>query len=473
MMGSSEQESAFFLSSVTLHATMAPKTISAGLLVLASSIFGSVHLSSAASSPKPLISRQSNLSSPYLDNVSDYIDSIYDDLWTVNKGIHDNPELGYEEFEAHDLLTSFMEEQDGWNVTRSVGGVETAFKAVFDGEGEGPVVSFNAEYDALPELGHACGHNLIATASIGGALAAAKVMRDEGLAGKVILFGTPAEESLGGKIKMHEAGILEDAKIDISLISHPMRTGDTPWMITSSTDRFDVEYYGTEFHAAAGPWEGVNAQGALLLANSAIAYMRQQMRPTDRFHGIIHSGGQTINVIPALASGSYQIRADNEVQLSNLTERVVNAFEAGALGTGAELNFTMRPYGYANMVSNDLLGEHFAAWFEGLGGEMPDLELDKLRDASGSTDQGNLSHEWPSISPTFGIYTENGTAPATGPHTEAFEAAAGTKLSFEKALLVAKSLAGVAVDVLTVDGLLDEIKDNFEAGRTPQLRRFR
>ena len=104
---------------------------------------------------------------------------------------------------------------------------------------------------------------------------------------------------------------------------------------------------------------------------------------------------------------------------------------------------------------------------------MPDLELDKLRDASGSTDQGNLSHEWPSISPTFGIYTENGTAPATGPHTEAFEVAAGTKLSFEKALLVAKALAGVAVDVLTVDGLLDEIKDNFEASRIPQLRRFR
>jgi metal-dependent amidase/aminoacylase/carboxypeptidase family protein len=133
----------------------------------------------------------------------------------------------------------------------------------------------------------------------------------------------------------------------------------------------------------------------------------------------------------------------------------------------------MRPYGYANMVSNDLLGEHFAEWFEGLGGEMPNLEIDKLRDASGSTDQGNLSQEWPSISPTFGIFTENGTAPLTGPHTEAFQVAAGTKLSFEKALMVAKALAGVAVDVLTVDGLLDEIKEGFEANRTPQLRRLR
>jgi hypothetical protein len=199
----------FLVSSILLTA-MAPKILSAGLLVLASSLVGTAHPASAASSPKALVPRQTNSTSHYLDNVSDYVDSIYEDLWTINKEIYGNPELGYEEFEVHDLLTSFMEEQDGWNVTRSVGGVETAFKAVFDGEVEGPVVSFNAEYDALPELGHACGHNLIATASIGGALAAAEVMRDEGLPGKVILFGTPAEESLGGKIKMHEAGIFKD-----------------------------------------------------------------------------------------------------------------------------------------------------------------------------------------------------------------------------------------------------------------------
>lgn len=454
---------------------MSRRALSASFLLLTSTILDNLHTVSAVRSHGNLIARQNtgNNSSPYFDSISDHLDSIYDDLWTINKAIYDNPELGYKEYEAHDLLASFFEEQDGWNVTRSVGGIETAFQAVFDGEGEGPIIGFNAEYDALPELGHACGHNLIATVSVGGALAAAKVMRDEALPGKIILFGTPAEESLGGKIKMHEAGIFKDANIDISLISHPMRVGDTPWMITSSTDRFDVEYYGTEAHAAAGPWEGVNAQDALLLANSAISYMRQQMRPTDRFHGIITSGGQTINVIPALASGSYQLRADNEVYLANLTDRVMAAFEAGALGTGAELNLTMRPYGYANMVSNDLLGEHFAEWFESLGGDMPNLEIDKLRDASGSTDQGNLSQEWPSISPTFGIFTENGTAPSTGPHTEAFQVAAGTKLSFEKALMVAKALAGVAVDVLTVDGLMDEIKENFEVNKTPQLRRLR
>lgn len=143
---------------------MSPRSLSASVLLLTSTIFGNLQTVSAARH-KNLIARQStsNNSSPHFDSVSDYLDSIYDDLWTINKAIYDNPELGYKEYEAHDLLASFFEDQDGWNVTRSVGGIETAFQAVFDGQGEGPIVGFNAEYDALPELGHACGHNLIAT----------------------------------------------------------------------------------------------------------------------------------------------------------------------------------------------------------------------------------------------------------------------------------------------------------------------
>ncbi|KAM0283740.1 hypothetical protein ACHAQH_002329 [Verticillium albo-atrum] len=414
-----------------------------------------------------------NTASVHFKAVSDHIESIKDDLWSLNKEIHDNPELGYEEFEAHDLLTSFMESQDGWNVTRSLGGIETAFMAVFEGSGNGPVVSFNAEYDALPGLGHACGHNLIATASIGGALATAEIMRAESLAGKVILFGTPAEESLGGKVKMLEAGLFDDAKIDISLISHPTAGDDSPYMITTATDRFDVEYYGREAHAAASPWEGVNAQDALLVANAALGFMRQQMRPSDKVHGFISSGGSRINVIPALATASYQIRSNDAEQLANFTERVVACFEAGALASGAEMNFTMRPYGYANMVSNDALAESYTTWFEGLGGDIEDPVTDKKRDPSGSTDQGNISHDFPSISPLFGITNEDGSQPAGGPHTTAFEVAAGSRPAFDKAIMVAKSLAGVAVDVLTVDGLLEKIKEEFEQTKTSSKRKLR
>lgn len=343
--------------------------------------------------------------------------------------------------------------------------------AVFDGVGDGPVIGFNAEYDALPGLGHACGHNLIATASLGGALAAAEVMRSESLGGKIILFGTPAEESLGGKVKMLEAGVFNDAKIDISLISHPTSSGDSPYMITTSTDRVDVTYTGLEAHAAAGPWEGINAQDGLLVANSALSYMRQQMRPSDRVHGFISSAGTRINVISAKAEGSYQIRANDDTQLANLTTRVENCFKAGALATGATLNFTIRPYGYANHVTNDLLAASYSQYFVEQGGELEPAEIDKMKDPSGSTDQGNLSHEWPSISPYFQIFNEDGSVPATGPHTQLFEVAAGSSKAFEKSIVVAKSLAGVAVDVLTVEGLLESIKEEFEKTKTPSLRR--
>ncbi|KAL0932861.1 metallopeptidase [Colletotrichum truncatum] len=382
--------------------------------------------------------------------VSDYLDSIVDDLWPINKEIHDNPELGYEEVKAHKLLTDFMESHEGWNVTRSIYNISTAFVAVFEGSGEGPIVSFNAEYDALPGLGHACGHNLIATASVGGALATAEIMRSENLPGKVILFGTPAEESLGGKVKLHEAGAFRDHNIDISLITHPTNGGDSPYMITTSTDRFE---------------------DALILANNAIALLRQQTQPTDKIHGIITSAGSRINVIPALAEASFQIRSADNVALEEWMERVMKCFEAGALATGAELNLTMRPYGYDNMVSNDILASTYSKYFTELGGEVPSAEIDKLRDPSGSTDQGNLSHDFPSISPYFGITNENGSVPDGGPHTTAFEVAAGSRAAFDKSITVAKSIAGVAVDVLTVEGLLDKIKEEFESTQDKRRKR--
>lgn len=401
------------------------------------------------------------------------IDEYHDDLWEISSEIHKNPELGWEEEFAHDLLTTYLEAQEGWNVTRSVKGIETAFVAVFAGSGDGPVVSFNSEYDALPNLGHACGHNLIATASLGAALAAAEVMRRESLPGKVVLFGTPAEESFGGKVVMQSAGVFADEGIDVSLMAHPGNRPDSQYMITHATDRCDVEFHGKTSHAAAAPWQGVNAQDALLLANSCVAYLRQQRRPTDRMHGIITSGGTSINVIPDLATGSYQLRAKTQEELAELTESFVNCFEAGALGTGAELNFTMRPNGYADMVNNDVLARAYGAYLGEQGVTMPDPELERLKDPSGSTDQGNISYDVPAIHPSFQIFHENGTAPTGAPHTAEFERAAGTKRSFEKTLLVAKGMAGVAVDVLTVDGMLEKIREEFEQTVPTTVRKYR
>lgn len=316
--------------------------------------------------------------------------------------------------------------------------------------------------DALPNLGHACGHNLIATVGVTGALATAKIMKEQNLPGKVILFGTPAEESLGGKVDMLEAGVFEDYEIDISLIAHPTNGPDTPYMRTFSTSRLDLEYYGKTAHASAAPYEGINAQDALALAYNAISMLRQQSKRSDQVHGIITSGGQSINVIPELSTASFQLRSTDDVDLASWETRILKCFEAGALATGATLNLTMRENSYSAMLSNTLLASSFSKYFTALGGEVPDPQLDRIKEQGGSTDQGNISKMFPSIQPMFQIYTENGSVPSGGPHTAAFEVAAGSKKSFDKALMTAKGLAGVAVDVLTIEGMVDAVKQELE-----------
>ncbi|WAO86207.1 Peptidase M20 domain-containing protein 2 [Fusarium falciforme] len=407
---------------------------------------------------------QHGSSATYLKDVSKYVDSINPELWPINKEIHDNPELQYEEVKAHKILTDFMADQDGWKVTRSAYNISTAFVAVYegDGDGDGPVVSFNAEYDALVDLGHACGHNLIAMASVSGALATAEIMRKEKLGGKVVLFGTPAEEGGGGKVKLLDAGAYDDYKVDVSLISHPGNGGDTAWMTTTAITRFEIEYTGKEAHAAASPWEGINAQDAIVLAYDGPAMLRQQTRRDEIIQGYIKSGGSRYNVISAKSSGLWALRANNVDALSDLTERVHQCFKGAAVATGTKLNFTKLPYGYTEMRTNDILARSYSTWFAKLGGKPMEEEKAKAVRGSASTDQGNISHEFPSISAGFEIHYDNGTSPATGPHTPEFEIVAGTRRAFNESLAVGKSLAGVALDVLTVDGYLDKVKENFK-----------
>ena len=260
---------------------------------------------------------------------------------------------------------------------------------------------------------------------------------------------------------MLEAGIFEDYGIEVSIMAHP-GTYDTPYAKTNAADRFQVEYYGKEAHASDGPHEGINAQDALVLAYNAVSMLRQQSLSTDQIHGIITSGGSRVNIIPSLATASFQIRSQDGADLEKWTERVMACFEAGAIATGAKLNLTMLPYGYANMVTNNIMAESYASWFAELGGSLNDPIVDKLRDPSASTDQGDVSHAYPAIHPWFAIVTANGTKPETGPHTTAFGEAAGSKPAFERALRTSKGLAGVAVDILTKDGMLERIKEEFE-----------
>ncbi|KAG8157569.1 hypothetical protein KVR01_012611 [Diaporthe batatas] len=404
---------------------------------------------------------------PYLGDISSYVDSIAESLWPVNKTIHDNPELGYEEHIAHDTLVEFVKSQGGWKVTPSAYGIETAWVAVHDTGREGPVVSFNVEMDALVGIGHACGHNLIATASMAGGLAVAELMRQHSLPGKVILFGTPAEEGGGGKIKLIDAGAYKDHGVDLNLISHPGITHDSALMRTTAYTRFKVEYFGREAHAAANPWLGINALDALITAYNSLSVLRQQTMPGDIIQGHITDGGAAPNIIHAYAAGVFVVRADTRARMLELKKKVDGCFAAGATATGAKLKMT-EEMGYADHVPNRVLARSYTRYFNSLlpqkddpyeppSSKIPtDQDADEARGVTrASTDQGDISYEMPSLSVGFSIVPGPG---GQGPHNPEFASAAGTRDAFERSLRVGKALAGTAVDVLTQKGMLEAVQ---------------
>ncbi|EOD47275.1 putative peptidase m20 protein [Neofusicoccum parvum UCRNP2] len=346
----------------------------------------------------------------YLAEIGSYIDSIADPLWPINKKIHDNPELGYKEYIAHEALTSFLKTQKGWKVTPSAYGMETAFVAVFDSGKKGPVVSFNAE--------------------MGG----------------------------GGKIKLIEAGAYKSHGCDINLISHPGITSDSAVMRTAAYRSFKVEYFGREAHAAACPWLGINALDGLITAYTALSVLRQQTQPGDVLQGNITHGGVRPNIIHAYAAGDFVVRADTRARCDALFARAARCFEAGALSSGAKLVVTDTG-AYADHVPSRTLARHYRAHFNRLGGAIPAPDIDEVNGRTmASTDQGDVSYALPSLSAGFWIRPgEQGN----GPHSPDFAGAAGTKEAFGLSLRVGKGLAATAVDFLTKKGLVEEAWKEF------------
>ncbi|KAL7899882.1 hypothetical protein HDV63DRAFT_393809 [Trichoderma sp. SZMC 28014] len=406
----------------------------------------------------------------FLDPISQAVDNLLEEFWPINKKIHDNPERGFKEFIAHDVLTTFMKSQSGWAVTPSAYGMETAWAAVFDTGKCGPVVSFNAEMDCLPEIGHSCGHNLIATASVLGAVAAAQVMKQYEAAGKVVLFGTPAEEGGGGKIKLLKAGAYSDHRVDVSLISHPGITPDAALMRTASYLQFKVEYFGREAHAAANPWLGINALDALIAGYNNVSALRQQIMPEDRIQGHITNGGIAPNIIHAYAAGIFVVRSDTQKRLDELKEKVYDCFRAGALATGAKVTITER-WGYKNHIPNRTMARSYTRYFNALeppGKISEDQDVDDLRGKSqASTDQGDISHAMPSLSTAFQLQPG---PKGQGPHNPEFAEVAGTRDAYVRTLRVAKGLAGVALDIVFTEGLLEEIKSEWKTATTGERK---
>jgi amidohydrolase len=377
------------------------------------------------------------------------VDRLRDELQRVSRAIHAQPELAFEERAAARLLVDTLRSA-GLEVEAGAYGLETAFASEF-GAGEA-CVAVLAEYDALPEIGHACGHNLIAASGVGAGLALAAL--GDRLPGRVRILGTPAEERGCGKELMARQGALDG--VDAAMMMHPSSV-NLVTMPCVCLAELDVTYRGQAAHAAAMPERGVNALDALVIGYQAVAALRQHIRATERIHGIITDGGQAPNVVPERASGRFYVRAASAEELEPLKARVEGCFRAGAAATGADLQLEWGAADYLDIRFNAALAERFRVNAESLGREF--FPIEKLpASLQGSTDMGNVSHRVPSIHPMLASAPLHCTI-----HNAEFEKWAGSEKGDEAAIDGAKSLAMTAIDFLTDPDLRERARSLFES----------
>jgi amidohydrolase len=350
------------------------------------------------------------------------------ELVELSHRLYANPELNYAEVKAAGWLTDWLESA-GFAVERGIADLPTAFRATF---GDGPLkVAFIAEYDALPDVGHACGHNIIATSSLGAAVGLAAVADEASVTVSVI--GTPAEEGGGGKIVMVEKGVFDG--VDCALMIHP-GPADVLEPEVLAAQSLDIIYTGVPSHAGAAPEKGINAADALVIAQTALGLLRQSLLSTDRVHGIVTSGGEAVNIIPARTTAHWMVRASTAARLDELRAKVLRCFEAGALATGATLEVKEYPV-YADMRYDADLNALYRANAEALGRSFGGTTTFTRF----STDQGNVSYVTPSIHPILDI----GCSPAVN-HQPEFAAATITPTGDKAILDGALALAWTAID---------------------------
>ncbi|VEW10753.1 Aminobenzoyl-glutamate utilization protein B [Brevibacterium casei] len=315
-------------------------------------------------------------------------------LIELSNSLHDDPELGWQEFRSSAAVAEVLAEH-GFTVERPYLGLETAFRATY-GTGEF-TIGFLAEYDALPGLGHACGHNLIAAMSVGGAIGLAEAAAELGITVEVI--GTPAEEGGGGKIELLDRGAFTE--LDFALMAHPAPV-DVAEAEPFAVTHWHVEYTGRAAHAAAYPERGINANDAFLIAQMALGLLRQQLPKTVRVHGVMTNGGEAPNAIPEKTEGRWYVRAETTDELLDVEKKVVNCFEAGALATGAELTITPESRRYSEMRTDEAALEAYRANAEALGRNF-DVDPVAATMNRASTDMGNVSQIVDAIHPYIGV----------------------------------------------------------------------
>ncbi len=390
-----------------------------------------------------------------LDAVKDRIDEVVaahaDRLVEASHRIHARPELGFEEHHAHEVLTTLLDDA-GLDVTRSAYGLATAFEARA-GSGDGPTVAVLCEYDALPVIGHACGHNVIGTAGVGAGIAAAAVA-DE-LGGTLRVLGTPAEEGGGGKIFMAERGAFDD--VDAALMVHPAGL-DLARFGAIAIQRVEVTYHGRAAHAAAAPQAGRNALDAAVLGYVNVAALRQHIRPDERIHGIFTEAGDAANVVPDRAAATWYVRSPTVRGLEKLKDRVMTCLESGAVAAGCTMEHVWLDPAFANMVDNGPMIERYGRNLARTGRTLVDpVSLDAI---IGSTDMGNVSHVVASIHPMIAV-----SPPSVAIHTKDFVRYAGGSEGDRAVVDGARAMAATIADLWGEPGAIDQVRAEFEAAR--------
>ena len=376
--------------------------------------------------------------------ILDAIDADHAEMVALSRDIHAHPEIMFEERYAAGVLTASLASR-GFEVQRAAGGLETAFFAQ-TGVNAGPTIAFIAEYDALPGIGHACGHNLIATSALAAGFALNRVM--DRLPGQIAVIGTPAEEGGGGKVKMRDAGVFEH--VDAVMMTHmAMETVTKPVFLAVAP--IEIAFHGKASHAAAAPEAGINALDALIQFFNGMNALRQHVRSDARMHGIILNGGQAANIVPEFASARFVCRARDTAYVRELVGKARSVAEGAALATGARLEFSaMAPL--EHVASNGIMADLYGAKLGRLGLSFSATQ----KDGPASTDMGALSHAVPAIHPLVQI----ADFPVAW-HTPEFREAAWSDRGQEGMRIAAKAMALTALDLLVRPDVLSAVKAEF------------
>ncbi len=379
-------------------------------------------------------------------------------ILSVSRRIHERPELGKEEIFASNLLADTLE-GIGFSVVRGYAGIPTAVKGA-KGDARGPRVAFLAEYDALPGIGHGCGHNLIAAAALGAGIGLGAAAQAQG--GEVVVLGTPAEETDGAKVALCEKGCFDG--IDAALMAHPY-DGNFYETESLAIDALELKFHGASAHAAASPWDGRNALDAVLLTFANVNALRQQIRPDARIHGIVSDGGKAPNIVPDFAAARFYVRAASREYLDRLVAKFKDCARAAALATGTSVEINNYEASFDDMVSNSILARRFRDYMTEALGSGP---FGRVPDSFGSIDMGNVSH----VVPAIHTLVEVTSGRKMSLHTAEFRDIAGSPEAGDAIIRAAKAMALCGLDILRNPEFLQNVRGEFKArlGRDPGAR---